>query len=223
MLRWTSAGTPAVDAVLKPGDCDRRKIEIVAESIALETTQPELGALIENEGAGRATEPESTALAAQIDNFLTLTPGVTGDSFSHRINGGLGLSKRGCLQRGGRGQPVGNPGFFQTIINPPYELVSEFRVLTSVFSRAIRLGARRCVLINSLPERNTLHGDAFEILPQQLLRCEGRCPPRPPAYRLPSTAKITTAFRLAGRLYLPKVYHGKRQDFLPPERGRSIS
>ena len=197
----------SVDAVLKPGDVTE-KIEIVAESIALETTQPELGALIETKVLEELPN-QINSLGRQIDNFLTLTPGVTGDSFSHRINGGLDFQNE-VVFNGVVANQSETQGF-QTIINPPYELVSEFRVLTSVFSAQYGL-AQGVASYQFASGTNTLHGDAFEILRNSYFDAKDAATA---AAGLPTSVdrENNYGFSLGGPVYLPKVYHGKDKTF----------
>jgi hypothetical protein len=86
--------TTSADAILKTGVA-RETVEVVAQQIALETTQPQLGTIIENKlveeipnligGNPVAVGPHDR----QIDDYLFIAPGVQGDRFSHRINGGV--------------------------------------------------------------------------------------------------------------------------------------
>jgi len=118
-----------VDAVLKPGDVTE-KIEIVAESIALETTQPELGALIETKVLEELPN-QINSLGRQIDNFLTLTPGVTATASATGFNGGLDFQNEVVFN--GVVANQSEPRVSRRS-SPALRIVSEFRVLTSVFS-----------------------------------------------------------------------------------------
>ena len=68
----------------------------------------------------------------QIDDFLFLAPGVQGGEFSHRINGGVDFQNE-VLFNGVPAVQSETQGF-QSNINPPFEMVNQFRVVTSVFS-----------------------------------------------------------------------------------------
>src|SRR6267378_3731394 len=81
------ASRAAADAVMKAGAATDT-VEVVAQAITLETTQPELGTVVETKVLEELPN-QIGGLGRQIDNFLFLAPGITGNGFSHRINGGL--------------------------------------------------------------------------------------------------------------------------------------
>ena len=77
--------------VLQPGSASE-KVEVTASAITLETDQPQLATTVEPQLVAELPNEFGNDIGArgrQIDNFLVLTPGVTGGSFSHRINGGV--------------------------------------------------------------------------------------------------------------------------------------
>jgi len=65
----------------------------------------------------------------------------------------------------------------QTYINPPYEMVNEFRVNSSTFDARYGLGMGS-VAYNMASGTNQLHGDAFTILRNQLFDSDGFFPIR---------------------------------------------
>ena len=199
--------TTSVDAVLKAGDVTE-KIEVTAESIALETTQPELGTLVETKVLEELPN-QINGLGRQIDNFLELTPGVTGSNFSHRINGGLDFQNE-VVFNGVEANQSETQGF-QQYINPPYEMVSEFSVVSSVFSAQYGL-AQGVASYQFASGTNTLHGDAFEILRNSYFDAKDAVTA---AAGLPTSVdrENNYGFSLGGPVYLPKVYHGKDKTF----------
>jgi len=195
------------DAILKTGTATET-VEVVASSISLETSQPELGAVVENKVLEELPN-QIGGLGRQIDNFLFLTPGVTGDSFSHRINGGLDFQNE-VVFNGVVANQSETQGF-QTIINPPYELVSEFRVLTSVFSAQYGL-AQGVASYQFSSGTNTLHGDAFEVLRNSYF--DARDAVTAAAGNPVNVDRENNyGFSLGGPVYLPKVYNGKNKTF----------
>src|SRR5207248_8885481 len=79
--------TSTVNATLQPGTVTET-VEVTAPAIALQTEQPEIGTTISQ----KLTEELPQIISGdfrQIDSFIFLTPGVTGNGFSHRINGGV--------------------------------------------------------------------------------------------------------------------------------------
>ena len=77
------------DAVLRTGSLSER-VEIVAQSITLETSQPDLGATVEHKVVGelpmfiggRNGGVAAGAVGKQIDDYLFLVPGVQGGEFA---------------------------------------------------------------------------------------------------------------------------------------------
>ena len=197
----------SADAVLRAG-VTTETVEVTASPISLETSQPELGAVVENKVLEELPN-QIGGLGRQIDNFLFLTPGTTGGSFSHRINGGLDFQNE-VVFNGVEANQSETQGF-QTIINPPYELVSEFRVLTSVFSAQYGL-AQGVASYQFASGTNTLHGDAFEILRNSYF--DARDAATAAAGNPVNVDRENNyGFSLGGPVYLPKVYYGKDKTF----------
>jgi len=79
--------TSTVNATLDPGTVTET-VEVIAPAVALQTEQPEIGTTI-NETLTQDLPQLISGSNRQIDNFIFLVPGVTGNGFSHRINGGV--------------------------------------------------------------------------------------------------------------------------------------
>ena len=69
---------------------------------------------------------------------MYLAPGVQGNASTHSINGGLSLENEVQFN----GVPVAFVQYqgVQTYINPPYEMVNEFRVNSSTFDAVYGVG-----------------------------------------------------------------------------------
>src|SRR5258707_1038337 len=85
---------------------------------------------------GHVTDPSGAAAPGasgrrQIQNFIYLTPGVTGDQWGTSINGSPGMSAE-ILIDGGDMQNIGAPGFIAEQA-PPYEAVTEFKVQNALY------------------------------------------------------------------------------------------
>src|ERR1700731_2103826 len=82
------------DVALTTGTVNQT-VEVQAQEISLETTQPQLGTLIENKLVQEAPiligggPGNLGSRGRQIDEYLFIAPGVQGGEFSHRINGGV--------------------------------------------------------------------------------------------------------------------------------------
>lgn len=206
-----------VDGTLRIGRMEE-VVQVSAPLISIETAEPELGTTIEHAlieelpiEMGASVSSFSTR-GRRIDSFIFITPGVTGGVFSHRINGGVDFANEIIFN----GLPLvqdQTPGF-QEIVNPPYEMVDEARVITSVFSPQYGLG-QGVASFQFASGTNDLHGSAFEVLRDSSLDAPG-------AYPILDTNghKITPAdhehnfgFSLGGPVLLPKIYSGRNKTF----------
>jgi hypothetical protein len=207
------------DLTLKTG-ATTDTIEVVAQQITLETTQPQLGTVIENKlvsdiptliGGGPGN---IGARDRQIDDYLFLAPGVQGGEFSHRINGGVDFENE--VMFNGVVAVQSETQGLQSNINPPFEMIGEVQVLTSQFSAQYGL-SQGVASYQFASGTNALHGDAFEIVRNTILDAAGANPPNP--NNLPGKGPTPTinqnnfGFSLGGPVWIPKLYHGKNKTF----------
>jgi hypothetical protein len=210
--------TTNADAVLATGT-STESVEVFADQIALETTQPQLGTIVENKlveeipvliGGGPGN---IGARDRQIDDYLFIAPGVQGGEFSHRINGGVDFENE-VLFNGVVAVQSETQGL-QSNINPPFEMVSEIQVLTSNFSAQYGL-AQGVASYQFASGTNQLHGDAFEILRNTALNAAGANPPGSSDAGKGPTPVINQhnyGFSLGGPVWIPKLYNGKNKTF----------
>ena len=198
--------TSTVDASLQTGQVSQT-LEVQESVIALNTTQPELGTTIEN-AVVQALPIEldsGDGRGRQIDQFVFLAPGVTGGTFSKRINGGVDFESEVVFN----GIPMAQSETqgFQTIWNPPFEQVNEFNVLRSSFSAQYGL-AQGVVTYQTASGTNQFHGDVFEILRNNYFDARG-------AYNAttPVDNENNYGFTIAGPVLIPKLYNGKNRTF----------
>src|ERR1700740_1154340 len=210
----------SADTVLKTGSTTER-VEIVAQSISLETSQPDLGATIEHKVVeelpmligGRNGGVAAGAVGRQIDDYLFLAPGVQGGEFSHRISGGVDFQNEVTFN--GIAAVQAETKGFQTYINPPFEMISEFNVLSSVFSAQYGL-AQGVAAYQFASGTNMFHGDAFEILRNNYFDAAGANPPGTTATAkgpVPVDKEHNFGFSLGGPVYVPKLYPRKDKTF----------
>jgi hypothetical protein len=187
-------------------------VQVKEADVLLNTTSPAIGTTLEPELIKNAPI-EINGLARQIDSFMFLAPGVQGNSSSHNINGGVTFENEVQFN----GVPVAFVDYSgnQTYINPPYEAISEFRVNSSTFDARYGLG-QGAVTYNMASGTNDLHGDAFEILRNQLFDSAGFFPthfgpkgdPAPPIDQ-----QNNYGFTVGGPVIIPKLYNGKNRTF----------
>ena len=193
-----------VDATLQTG-ATQQSVEVKENVIALETAQPDLGTTIEQAVVQELPNEISGGRGRQIDQFIFLAPGVTGSTFSHRINGGVDFESEVVFN----GVPMAQSETqgFQTIWNPPFELISEFNVLRSSFSAQYGL-AQGVVTYQTATGTNSLHGDGFEIIRNNFFDARG-------AYNatVPIDHENNYGFSVGGPVLIPHLYNGKNRTF----------
>ncbi len=193
-----------VNATLQPGRTEQT-VNVTESVIAIDTTQPALGTTIENKVAQELPNQISGGRGRQIDSLIFLAPGVTGGSFSHRINGGVDFESEVVFN----GIPMAQSETqgFQTIWNPPFELVNQFDVLRSSFSAQYGL-AQGVVTYNTRSGTNSLHGDGFEIIRNNYFDAKGAYNPT-----VPIDKENNYGFTISGPVWIPKLYNGKNRTF----------
>ena len=205
------AKTSTVDFHLVPGSTST-VVNVEAGAISLNTTSPELGTTLEPELIETAPI-EINSLARQLDSFMYLAPGVQGSASGHSINGGETVENEVQFN----GVPVAfvqNQGV-QTYINPPYEMVNEFRVNSSTFEAQYGVG-QGAVTYNMASGTNLLHGDGFYILRNQLFDSDGFFPTyfRPDGHPAPPIdQQADYGFTVSGPVTVPKLYSGRNRTF----------
>ena len=204
--------TSDVDAVLTPGEVTT-SVQVTSSAISLETEVPQTGATIENKVVQELPDQVGGvnggvgARGRQIDDFLFLAPGVQGGEFSHRISGGEDFSNEVLFQ----GIPAvqSETEGFQSNINPPFEMVNEFHVASSVFSTQYGLG-QGAASYQFVSGTNQLHGDAFEINRNNYFDARGLVQVNP---TVPVNKQNNYGFSLGGPVYLGKLYDGRNRTF----------
>jgi hypothetical protein len=194
-----------VNAVLQAG-ATSTTVEVQENVIALDTTTPDLNTTIENKVVAELPNEISGGRGRQIDNFIFLAPGVTGSTFSHRINGGVDFESEVVFN----GIPMAQSETqgFETIWNPPFEQVNQFNVLRSSFSAQYGL-AQGVVTYQTASGTNQFHGDGFEILRNDAFDA------RVHYYDANKSVdkENNFGFTLGGPVIIPKLYNGKNRTF----------
>src|SRR5712671_749196 len=153
------AGTqPTANASLVLGAVTET-VEVAASEIALQSEEPRVSTTMQETLVQELPQIISGS-GRQIDSFLFLAPGVTGDSFSHRINGGLDFQNEVVFN----GVPIAFAEFQgrQYFINPPFDLVKEFTVLQGAFSAQYGLG-QGVTQYQFQSGTNKIHGNSFGV------------------------------------------------------------
>ncbi len=183
-------------------------VEVTAPLIALNTTQPELGTTIEPAVVASLPVAIGGGRGRQIDSLQFLAPGVSGDTFSHRVNGGVDFQQE-VLYNGipaPQAETSGNTGNF----NPPFELVSQFRLERSTFSAQYGL-AQGAVTYQTASGTNQYHGDAFYINRNEFF--DANIYFNPTKARTPIDRENNYGFTIGGPATIPHLYNAKDKTF----------
>ncbi|MGA9062704.1 MAG: carboxypeptidase-like regulatory domain-containing protein [Terracidiphilus sp.] len=215
-----TARVSTVDFRMAPG-ATSSTVQVVASAVSLNTTSPVIGTELSNELVN-SIPLEISGLARQIDSFETLTPGVGSNANStNTIGGPTGININGSVSYESGVQFNGVPVAFvdfsgnQTGINPPYEMINEFRVNSSTFDARYGVG-KGIVTYSMIAGTNKLHADAFEILRNQLFDSDGFFPTHfsPDGHPAPPIDQQNDyGFTVSGPVILPHVYSGKNRTF----------
>jgi hypothetical protein len=205
--------TATIDIALSTGDTTDT-IEVTSDQIALNTTQPQIGSTIETEVV-QALPNEVSGRGRQIDQLQFLAPGTTGDTFSHRIGGGVDFEQEIVYN----GIPVAQPETegYTTNFNPPFEMVQEFRVERSTFAAQFGLGMG-ALTYQMASGTNHYHGDLFEINRNSLFDSVGFF--NGPAWNAsnihnkpPTDHENNYGFTIGGPISIPHLYNGRDRTF----------
>ena len=193
-----------IDIKLVSGESSQT-VEVNADLISLNTTQPELGTTIEPTVVAALPVAIGGGRTRQIDTLQFLAPGTQGDTFSHRVNGGIDFESE--ILYNGIPAPQSETAGFTTNFNPPFELVNEFRVERSTFSAKYGL-AQGAVTYQTASGTNSLHGDAFYINRNEYFDARGFFNKTTPIDR-----ENDYGFTVGGPVVLPHLYNGKDKTF----------
>jgi Carboxypeptidase regulatory-like domain/TonB-dependent Receptor Plug Domain len=206
--------TSTVNATLDPGTVTE-VVEVTAPALALQTEQPEIGTTI-NETLSQDLPQLISGNNRQIDNFIFLTPGVTGGGFSHRINGGVDQQTE--VMFNGVPEAFSEVSGFTFWNQPPYDSIKDVDVLTGTFSAQYGLG-QGVEQYRLKSGTNAVHGDAFFFYrDDKFLAAPGAFldvnPNNNGVVDQPNTNIQTDwGFSFGGPVFLPKLYDGRNKTF----------
>src|SRR5215470_3881963 len=152
----TGGATSTVNATLAPGTVTET-VEVIAPAVSLQTEQPEIGTTI-NETLTQDLPQLVSGQVRQIDNFIFLSPGVTGNGFSHRINGGVDQQTE--IMFNGVPEAFSETAGFTFWNQPPYDSIKDADILTGTFSAQYGLG-QGVEQYHTKSGTNAIHGDGF--------------------------------------------------------------
>jgi len=206
--------TSTADATLQPGTVSET-IEVTAPAVALQTEQPEIGTTI-SETLTQELPQLVSGSNRQIDNFIFLAPGVTGNGFSHRINGGVDQQTE--IMFNGVPEAFSETAGYTFWNQPPYDSIKDADILTGTFSAQYGLG-QGVEQYHTKSGGNVIHGDAFFLYRDDTyLGAPGAFYDVNPN----NVGKVDQPNQdiennwggsVGGPVYLPKLYNGKNKTF----------
>ena len=141
-------------------------VVVSGSDVQLQTTSAEIGTVLPTKAIldlpismGGAATTGATG-RRQIENFMFLTPGVTGTQWQKSINGAPGFSQQ-VLIDGIDMQNIGAPGFIAEA-TPPYEAVEEFKVQNTMYPAEFG-GGFGVMNFTMRSGTNAFHGGLFEF------------------------------------------------------------
>ena len=205
--------TDTIDVTLATG-ATNETVQVTAEEISLNTTQPELGSTIEPVVVS-ALPVEVSGRGRQVDQLQFTAPGTTGGTFSHRVSGGVDFEQE--IVYNGIPTPQPETQGYTTNFNPPFDLVQEYRVERSTFSAQFGLG-QGALSYQMRSGTNSYHGSAFEINRNSYFDSVGFF--NGPAWNSSNTRNVAPTdhennygFSIGGPIWIPKVYNGHNRTF----------
>jgi hypothetical protein len=205
--------TPTIDFTLTPGAANET-VQVTADQIALNTTQPELGSTIEPVVVD-ALPLEVSGRGRQVDQLQFMAPGTTGNTFSHRVSGGVDFEQE--IIYNGIPAPQPETEGYTTNFNPPFDMVQEYRVERSTFSAQFGLG-QGALTYQMKSGTNSFHGSAFGINRNSLFDSvgffNGPAWNKSNIHNKPSPDHENNyGFSVGGPIRIPRVYDGRNKTF----------
>jgi hypothetical protein len=202
--------TATIDLTLAAGAANET-VQVTADQVALNTTQPELGSTIEPVVV-EALPAEVSGRGRQIDQLQFLAPGTTGSTFSHRVSGGVDFEQE--IVYNGIPAPQPETEGYTTNFNPPYDLVEEAKVERSTFSAQFGLG-QGALTYQMRSGTNHYHGDLFEINRNSFFDSVGffNGPAWGGVNTPPTDHENNYGFDIAGPIRIPHLYDGRNKTF----------
>jgi hypothetical protein len=205
--------TATIDFSLTTGSASET-VEVTSNALALNTTAPEIGSTIEPVVVAALPE-EVSGRGRQIDQLQFTAPGTTGNTFSHRVSGGVDFEQE--IVYNGIPAPQPETEGYTTNFNPPFELVEEYKVERSTFSAQFGLG-QGALTYQMKSGTNKYHGDLFEINRNSFFDSVGFF--NGPAWnkantqnKPPSDHENNYGFSVGGPISIPHVYDGRNRTF----------
>ena len=188
---------------MKPGQ-EVQSVTVEAQSVAITEDKGDRTVLIQEKVLNEL--PLQISSGPRLDDtFLTLAPGVTGNTFVARINGAPDFNQDFYYD----GIPYMNAdgGGRQEGGGPPVDAIDQYTIVTNGYSATY---GRSSGLLNFhiRSGTNQLHGAAWEYLRNNVLDSRGYF-----SATAGTEKQNEWGFRVGGPVYIPKLYDGRNKSF----------
>lgn len=202
--------TATVNVTLKAGSTTQT-VQVQASAIALNTTQPQISTTIEPTVV-QSLPFEVAGRGRQIDQLQFLAPGVTGSTFSHRVDGGVDFEQE--IVYNGIPAPQPETEGYTTNFDPPFEMVQELATERTTFAAQFGLG-QGALSYQMASGTNHYHGDLFEINRNSFFDSIGyfNNPAHGGSTTPPTDHENNYGFTIGGPITIPHLYNGHDRTF----------
>ena len=199
-----------VNVNLKAGSTTET-VQVQANAIALNTTQPQISTTIEPTVV-QSLPFEVAGRGRQVDELQFLAPGVTGSTFSHRVDGGVDFEQE--IVYNGIPAPQPETEGYTINFNPPWEMVQEVATERTTFAAQFGLG-QGALSYQMVSGTNKYHGDLFEINRNSFFDSVGffNGPAWGGVNTPPTDHENNYGFSIGGPITIPHLYNGHDRTF----------
>lgn len=199
------AQTLSVDVRLEVGQVDQ-SVEVTGEIPALQTATSDLGTTI-----SRAKLMDLPLFVGgnvrNLEQFIFLAPGVTGDTGNTQISGSPSRAKEVLLD-GVASTGIESGGVIAGNARPSVETIGEFKMVRANFNAEYGRTGGGVQLFTTKSGTNELHGAVFNYLRNDKLDARG-------FFQRTRQVNRQNEFgaTIGGPLFIPKIYNGKNKTF----------
>lgn len=199
------AQTVTLDATLEVGEV-QQSVEVTAGVSLLQTTTSDLGTTINRNKlvdlplfVGGSTR--------NLEQFILLAPGVTGDTANTQISGSPSRAKE-ILVDGVASTGIESGGIIPGSARPSVETIGEFKLLRANFNAEYGRTGGGVEIFTTRSGTNDYHGAAFDFLRNNQFDARGFFQPAVPVNR---QNEFGASF--GGPVLIPKLYNGHNRTF----------
>jgi hypothetical protein len=199
------AQTLTLDANLELGQVEQ-SIEVTADVTTLQTSTSDLGTTIQRNKL--VDLPLFVGgNVRNLEQFIFLAPGVTGDTGNTQISGSPSRAKE-VLVDGIASTGIESGGVIPGSGRPSVETIGEFRLLRANFNAEYGRTGGGVQIFTTRSGTNELHGSVFDYLRNDKFDARGFFQPRRAINRQNEFGAV-----LGGPIVLPKIYDGRNKTF----------